>query len=103
LSFSSVGDTSVPSAVMSSTLRVFSNPSTPPTSWATTLSLRATAFAMSNRAFSTVMPCSALCVASQKAWLESRSAFEGMQPTVTQVPPTLSRSTSATFAPFSPA
>src|SRR5437773_4703874 len=49
------------------------------------------------------MPWSSPCVVTQYAWLESSSAFDGMQPTVTHIPPTRSRSTTATFAPLTAA
>ena len=64
---SCVGETSVPSPLMRSTLRAFRSCSTPATFCATTASLRATAFVRSKRAPWTMIPCSSPCVVTQYA------------------------------------
>ena len=55
---------------------------------ATTLSLRAIIFARSSERLPTTMPWSANpCVACSKFSDDCSSAFDGMQPTLVQVPP----------------
>ena len=67
----------------------------------TTSPFRACMRARSSETAPTLTPCSAsLCVASWKCSEDCSSAFDGMQPTFRQVPPSVARfSTQATFMP----
>ncbi len=98
------GPVNFPSPVTTSTFRALAIIETPPLSLPTTLFFQTRSFSISTRASPKETPCADSARASSIRLATCSSAFEGMQPTLRQTPPSaLYRSTRITFWPRSAA
>ena len=98
------GEANLPSPVTTTTLRWRARPVSPVVSRLTTLSFQLRTPPRSTLGAPNLTPCAPKSAASSITLATCSNAFEGMQPTLRQTPPSvLCRSTSTTFCPRSAA
>jgi hypothetical protein len=85
----SFGPVNMPEPTTTRTLRIFAIWARPPVSLPTTLSLCAASLARSTDGAPNDTPMSAKCAASSITAATCSSAFDGMQPTLRQTPPSV--------------
>ena len=94
----------VPTPETTVTLRPLASPESPPVSFLTTLSFQPRSPSMSTSGFANFTPKCPISSASEITLAACSSAFDGMQPTFRQTPPSVgSRSISTTLSPRSAA
>ncbi len=84
---SSCESVNLPVPVMTSTLRFFAIPASPPVNLSTVSFLNFRSGSSSIFGSPKLTPCSARCAAESITWPTCSSALDGMQPTLRQTPP----------------
>ena len=98
------GPVNVPTPETTVTFRPFASPESPPVSFLTTLSFQPRSPSISTSGFANFTPKCPISSASEITFAACSSAFDGMQPTFRQTPPSFgSRSISTTLSPRSAA
>ena len=99
-----LAEVNLPSPYTTLTLRCLARPVRPPVSFLTTPSFQPRIAAGSNVGAPKLTPCEPIALASSTTLATCSSAFDGMQPTLRQTPPSVGRaSTRTTFCPRSAA